>query len=104
MLAMKLTEASTRRFEQRQATRLLPEKENRNNLSTQSSSCALIDILDHDFTIIKLAPSSSLDLCGVSNMSLNLEKQLLFVSLAGVLETDHVAYPTFSMAHITMHL
>ena len=37
-------------------------------------------------------------------MSLNLEKQLLFVSLAGVLETDHVADPTFSMAHITMHL
>lgn len=27
--------SSTRRFEQRQATRLLPGKENRNNLSTQ---------------------------------------------------------------------
>ena len=37
-------------------------------------------------------------------MSLNLEKQLLFVSLAGVLKTDQVANPTFSMAHITMHL
>lgn len=37
-------------------------------------------------------------------MSLNLEKQLLFVSLARVLETDHIADPTFSMAHIIMHL
>ena len=33
--------SSTRRFKQRQATSLLPGKENRNNLSTQSSPYAL---------------------------------------------------------------